>query len=155
MPPSPIYDWYKDRLGQEIEVTDWLTVSQAMIDGFADVTGDRQWIHVDPDRARRDSPFGITVAHGFLVLSLAAGMFELMPEGAGVARGINYGVEGLRFPAPVPAGAKIRGRRTVTDVGRLPEGGAKVTSHISIEVKGSEKPACVFESIVLLFPEQA
>ncbi|RMF09487.1 MAG: MaoC family dehydratase [Alphaproteobacteria bacterium] len=149
---SPIYDWYRQRLGQEVEVSDWFTVTQDLIDRFADLTGDHQWIHVDVDRARDESPFGSTIAHGFLIVSLATTLFDLMPRHLPVGRGINYGIEHLRFPAPVPAGARIRGRRTVTDVGRLPEGGARITSRIIIEVEGSEKPACAFESIVLLFP---
>ncbi len=152
MAASPIFDWYHERLGQEIEVSDWLAVTQGMIDSFADLTGDRQWIHVDVERAQRESPYGTTIAHGFLVLSFATTLFELTPKNLPVGRGINYGIEGLRFPAPVRAGARIRGRRTVADVGRLPGGGAKVISNIAIEVGDEPKPACVFQSIVLLFP---
>lgn len=152
MPVSPLYDWYKARLGEEIEVSDWLTVTQDMIDRFADLTGDHQWIHVDVERAAAESPFGGTVAHGALILSLATTLLDFVHDDPPVGRGVNYGADRLRFSVPVRAGARIRGRRTIIGADRLPEGGVKVTGRVIIEVEGSDKPACSFDSILLLFP---
>jgi acyl dehydratase len=149
---SPLRDWYRERVGQEIEVSDWLTVSQDMIDRFADLTGDHQWIHVDPERAASESPFGGTIAHGALVLSLATSLLDFLPKHLPVSRGVNYGADRLRFTHPVPAGARIRGRRTVIAADPLPEGGVKVTGSVTIELEGVDKPACTFEAIILLFP---
>lgn len=152
MSASPLYDWYHAHLGKEIEVSDWLTVTQAMIDRFADLTGDHQWIHVDVERAAAESPFGGTVAHGTLVLSLATTLLDFVPDDPPIGRGINYGADRLRFSAPVRAGARIRGRRTIIGADRLPDGGVKVTGRVTIEVDDAEKPACSFDSILLLFP---
>jgi len=149
---SPLRDWYVERVGQEIEVSDWLTVSQDMIDRFADLTGDHQWIHVDPERAASESPFGGTIAHGALILSLVTGLLDFLPKDLPVSRGVNYGADRLRFTHPVPAGARIRGRRTVIVADPLPEGGVKVISNVIVEIEGGTKPACTFEGIVLLFP---
>jgi len=150
--PSPLRDWYVDRVGQEIEVSDWLTVTQDMIDRFADLTGDHQWIHVDRERAARESPFGGTIAHGALVLSLATSLLDFLPKHLPVSRGVNYGADRLRFTHPVRAGARIRGRRTVIAADPLPEGGVKVIGSVTIDLEGVTKPACTFNAIVLLFP---
>ena len=149
---SPLRDWYIDRIGQEIEVSDWLTVSQEMIDRFADLTGDHQWIHVDRERAQRESPFGGTIAHGALVLSLATTLLDFVPRNIPVSRGVNYGADRLRFTHPVRADARIRGRRTIIAADPLPGGGVKVIGDVTIEIEGVAKPACTFASIVLLFP---
>ena len=131
----------KTLAGQEVGVSNWLTVSQEMIDRFADVTGDHQWIHVDPERAKRETPFGSTIAHGFLTVSL----LPQLSQQAFTVRGdfkmrINYGFNRLRFVSPVPAGARIRARFTaqkVTD--------NEVTWLVTVDVEGQEKPAVVAE----------
>jgi acyl dehydratase len=129
--------------GPEVEVT------QAMIDAFAELTGDHQWIHVDVERAKRESPFGTTVAHGFLTLSLLA---RLRPPDAfqltGFANVLNYGSDGLRFLAPVPAGTKIHARRRLADVQSRPNG-TLITSELAVHVVDSEKPSLVYKGIVL------
>ena len=132
-------------VGQEIAVSDWLTVDQARIDKFADATGDHQWIHVDPARAAK-GPFGTTVAHGFLTLSLLP---ELAQTAFGVAdtrMGVNYGLNRVRFPAPVPAGSRIRGRFKLVAYEPI-DGGAQVTVEVTMEREGSQKPVCVAESV--------
>lgn len=145
-----LVSWFRDHMAEE--VSDWFTVTQDVIDAFAALTGDHQWIHVDPARATTESPFGGTVAHGFLVLSLVTRLFDGLPSGVPATRAINYGVDRLRFAAPVRAGARIRGRRVVTSIARLPGNGAKVVTAFTIEAEGEAKPACVFDSIVLFFP---
>lgn len=150
MAENALVDWFRSRGGEE--VSGWFTVTQDMIDRFADLTGDHQWIHVDTARAAAESNFGGTIAHGFLVLSLVSQLFDGVPPDAPVSRGINYGIERLRFTAPVPAGSRIRGRRVFAEVTQLPAGGVKVISNMTIEVEGSAKPACVFNGIVLYFP---
>jgi acyl dehydratase len=132
-------------VGQEIAVSDWLTVDQARIDKFADATGDHQWIHVDPERAAK-GPFGTTVAHGFLTLSLLP---ELSQSAFGVAdtrMGVNYGLNRVRFPAPVPAGSRIRGRFKLLAYEPI-DGGAQVTVEVTMEREGQAKPVCVAESV--------
>lgn len=142
--------WFRAHMAEE--VSDWFTVTQEVIDRFADLTGDHQWIHVDPARAAAESPFGSTVAHGFLVLSLVTRLFDGLPPGAPATRAINYGLERLRFAAPVRAGVRICGRRVVKSAERLPGNGAKVITSVTIEAEGESKPACVFDSVVLFFP---
>ena len=135
--------------GPELEVT------QEMIDRFADLTGDRQWIHVDVERARRESPFGGPVAHGFLTLSLLP---VLRPGGGvrvtGYGSAANYGSDGLRFLAPVPAGSRVRARSRLADVQRKPRG-TLVTSEVEVGVVGSERPALVYTMLVLYGPPRA
>lgn len=150
MADNALTRWFAARSGEE--VSGWFTVTQAMIDRFADLTGDHQWIHVDEARAAAESDFGGTIAHGFLVLSLVTQLFDGVPPDAPVSRGINYGIDRLRFTAPVPAGARIRGRRSFAEVTPLPGGGAKVISRVAIDVEGAAKPACIFNSITLFFP---
>ena len=135
-------------VGEEMGPTDWLPITQERVDRFADATGDHQWIHVDRDRALR-SPFGGTIAHGYLTLALipmfASQLFHL--EGLGAA--LNYGVNKVRFPAPVPVGASIRARATIADVVDVPAGKHMVT-HYVIEIEDADKPACVAETVVML-----
>lgn len=145
-----LVSWFRGHMAEE--VSDWFPVTQDVIDRFADLTGDHQWIHVDPARAAVESPFGGTVAHGFLVLSLVTRLFDGLPSGVPATRAINYGVDRLRFAAPVRAGGRIRGRRAIRSVERLPANGAKVVTGFTIEAEGEAKPACVFDSIVLFFP---
>ncbi len=132
-------------IGQELGVSDWVQVDQSRIDQFAKATGDHQWIHTDPVRAAA-GPYGATVAHGFLTLSLLPMMFETAFAVADVVMGINYGLNRVRFPAPVPAGSRVRGRFVLRAWETLP-GGAQLTVEVSMEREGSAKPVCVAESI--------
>jgi len=141
----------RDRIGEEIAVSDWLEVTQARIDQFAEATGDRQWIHVDPARAASESPFKTTIAHGFLTLSLVSALTRSALELRGLRMAINYGLNRVRFVTPVPSGSRLRARLTpsaVEDAG----GGVQVTWTVTIERDGAEKPACVAEWIVRYFP---
>ena len=132
-------------VGREIGVSDWTTVDQARIDQFAAATGDHQWIHVDPVRAK-SGPFGTTVAHGFLTLSLIPELFETAFVIADVRMGVNYGLNKVRFTAPVPAGARVRGRFVLQAYEPI-EQGAQLTVLATVELEGSPKPACVAETV--------
>ena len=135
----------KERIGQELAVGDWLTVDQAMIDKFADATGDHQWIHVDPERAAK-GPFGTTVAHGYLTLSLLPKLAESALKVDDVRMGVNYGLNRVRFPAPVPAGSRIRARLKLVSYEPL-DGGAQLVMEVTMEREGSDKPVCVAETV--------
>ena len=135
----------KDLLGQEIGVSDWITVTQERIQLFADATNDHQWIHLDAERAKA-GPFGTTIAHGFLTLSLLP---EMAASAFGVNEtrmGVNYGLNKVRFPAPVPSGSRLRGRFKLVGYEPL-EGGAQLTVQVTMEREGSDKPVCIAESI--------
>ncbi|HOW47132.1 MAG TPA: MaoC family dehydratase [Rubrivivax sp.] len=132
-------------VGQEVGVSGWITVDQARIDQFAAATGDHQWIHVDPVRAK-SGPFGTTVAHGFLTLSLIPELFETAFAIADVRMGVNYGLNKVRFTAPVPAGARVRGRFALLGYEPI-EQGAQLTVLATVELEGSAKPACVAETV--------
>lgn len=135
-------------VGCEIAVTDWLTVSQQMICQFAEVTDDRQWIHVDQDRAKKESPYGTTIAHGFLTLSLLSRFLrEAIEIKGGVGMRVNYGLNRVRFPAPVRAESQIRARITVQSAKELPDA-TEATYSVVLECRGAEKPSCVAECIV-------
>ena len=137
--------------GHEAGVSGWLTVDQSMIDGFAEVTGDRQWIHVDPLRARTESRFGRTIAHGFLTLSLLSRLsHDTVQISGNFAMRINYGLNRVRFPAPVPEGSRIRARLTVGSVENI-EGGHQVVWLVTVDVEGSEKPAVAAEWVLRLY----
>jgi acyl dehydratase len=138
------------RIGEEIAVSDWLEVTQARIDRFAEATDDRQWIHVDPARAATDSPFKTTIAHGFLTLSLVTVLAQTAMT-VTVKMAVNYGLNRVRFIAPVPAGARVRGRFSPIAVAPV-AGGVQVTWKIAIERDGDEKPCCVAEWIVRYYP---
>jgi len=132
--------------GDEYGPSAWVEVPQERIDAFADATGDHQWIHVEPDRAR-DGPFGTTIAHGYLTLSLLPAMsFEVVPRDPTVEMGVNYGLNRVRFPAPVPVGSRVRGSFRVEQV-EPAEWGAQVTMAATIEREGAEKPVCVAEIV--------
>jgi len=135
--------------GREVCVTDWVAVSQERIDKFAEATGDYQWIHVDVDRARLASPFGGTIAHGFLTLSLLGKFYEdyLSTALPFCDTGINYGLNRVRFTQPVVAGSMVRGRLRLSKVDDVP-GGLQLTFAVAFEIQGSDKPACVAESVV-------
>jgi len=130
--------------GREIAVSDWLMVSQAMIDEFAAATDDRQWIHVDVARAKREAPSGRTIAHGFLVVSLFAPLFENTIQVGGTSASINYGFNKLRFTGPVMSDTRIRARFTLAAYDEV-KGGAQLTWAVTIEREGEEKPAVVAE----------
>lgn len=132
-------------VGEEIGVSPWMPVTQQRIQAFADATDDQQWIHTDPARAAA-GPFGSTVAHGFLTLSLLPAMFEQAFAVADVRMGLNYGLNRVRFMSPVPAGARVRGRFVLHSFEPLP-GGAQTTVLATVEIEGQDKPACVAETI--------
>lgn len=132
--------------GEEIGVSDWLDVTQERIDLFAEATGDDQWIHVDPQRAARESPFGGTIAHGFLTLSLLAHLVTDTVRVSDVTMGVNYGLNRVRFTAPIRAGQRIRARISLMGAEDIP-GGAQLTWNVVVEMEGAAKPACVAEMI--------
>ena len=132
-------------VGSEIGVSDWITVDQSRIDLFAEATGDHQWIHVDPVRAAQ-GPYGATVAHGFLTLSLLPELAQNALAIDDVRMGINYGLNKVRFPGPVKSGSRLRGRFRLLAFEPLP-GGAQLTFEVTMEVEGSSKPVCVAESV--------
>ena len=138
----------KGSLGREAGVSDWFTVTQELIDGFAALTGDRQWIHVDVERARRESPFGATVAHGFLTVGLLS---KLVSQAVALEvdskMRINYGFNRLRFPAPVPAGSRIRAHVTPNAVRDI-EGGVEIAWGVTIEIENHPKPALAAEWLI-------
>lgn len=133
--------------GQELGVSDWVVVDQARIQAFADATGDHQWIHLDAARAATESPYKTTVAHGFLTLSLLPMLAAQAFKVEGVAATINYGLNRVRFPAPAPAGSRLRGRFRLLDVTDHGEGRHLATVEATVEVEGQARPACVAESL--------
>jgi len=135
----------RDRVGEELAVGDWVTVDQATIDKFADATGDHQWIHVDPERAKQ-GPFGTTIAHGFLTLSLLPRLAESALKVDDVRMGVNYGLNRVRFPAPVPSGSRIRARMKLLAYEPI-DGGAQLVMEVVMEREGSDKPVCVAETV--------
>jgi acyl dehydratase len=135
----------KDLAGREVVVSDWLEVTQERIDRFAEATDDRQWIHIDRKRAVAESPFGTTIAHGFLTLSLLSALLGESLKFARVRMGVNYGLNRVRFTAPVPAGAKVRGRFTLQAVEDIPDNGVQMTWAVILEREGSDKPCLVAE----------
>ena len=143
----------KGLLGKVVGPTDWREVTQEDIDLFAKLSGDDQWIHVDVERAKTESPFGTTVAHGNLTLSLIDGLRRDLIESKGFKLGVNYGWNKVRFPAPVPAGSRVRGTGEVMSVDEVGGGWYQVVTKFTVEVEGSEKPACVGESVGRALPE--
>ena len=142
-----------DRIGQELGISDWVAMDQARIDAFASCTGDHQWIHVDVERAKRESPFRGPVAHGYLALAMVAPLsmqVGVIPKDA--AAGLNYGIDKVRFLAPVPAGARVRLRVVLTGIEPRNGGQVIMKTQNTLEVEGSEKPALVAETLALLIP---
>lgn len=133
-------------VGTELGPTDWITVDQARIDLFAEATEDHQWIHVDPRRAAA-GPFGQTVAHGFLTLSLIPHLAGQLRRSDGARMGINYGLNRVRFPAPVPVGSRIRARSTLISCDRIGDDTVQLVSRVMIEIEGNAKPACVADTV--------
>src|SRR3954451_21120762 len=142
-------------VGEEVGPSEWRTVTQEDIDRFAELSGDDQWIHVDVERAERESPFGTTVAHGNLTLSLIDGLRRDLISTSGFALGVNYGWNKVRFPAPVPAGSRVRATAEVLEVEDVGGGWWQVITRFTIEVEGTEKPACVADSVGRALPEAA
>lgn len=139
-------------LGSALGTTDWLLIDQARIDQFAQATGDHQWIHVDPERAK-SGPFGATVAHGYLTLSLANFFLPQLVSYERLKMGVNYGCDKVRFPAPVRVGSRIRGRGDVVAAEAIKGDGVQVTVRITVEIDGSDKPGCVVDTISRLYFE--
>jgi len=149
MPPLILESFEELRkfLGQEIAKSDWIAITQDRIRGFAEITGDNQWIHLDSERAKRESPYGSTIAHGFLTLSLISQMFASAVRISGGRLTINYGLNRVRFPAPVLVDALIRATFTVQSFKDLPEG-SEVTLAVVVESENAAKPCCVAEWIL-------
>ena len=141
------------RVGQEIAVSDWMVVTQERIQQFAAATGDDQWIHVDPARAAAESPFGTTIAHGFLTLSLVSALTRNALHFSGLKLAVNCGLNRVRFVSPVPSGARVRARIVPASVGEI-AGSIQVLWNVTIEREGGEKPACVAEWIVRYYAQE-
>jgi acyl dehydratase len=133
--------------GEELGTSDWHTITQEAVNLFADATGDHQWIHVDQNRAAK-GPFGTTIAHGYMTLSLLPELMHRMYSVQGIKLAINYGLNKVRFPAPVPVGSKVRAKSTLLDVEDLGNGAVQLTVSTAIEIEGGGKPACVAQTIV-------
>lgn len=148
---------YRPKLGTEIHCGPWLEITQERIDAFAAATGDQQWIHTDPQRAAQESPYGTTIAHGYLTLSLlpyltesnAPGFFERTYPGMRLR--LNYGLNRVRFPAPVTVGSRLRARTTLTELEQV-AGGVQFSYLITVEIEGHQKPACVAEFLARVYP---
>lgn len=136
----------KSRIGQEIGISDWLLIDQERVNGFAHVTGDQQWIHVDVERARRESPFGGPIAHGYLTLSLLAKFAGECIAVDGIKLAVNYGLNRVRFASPVKVGSRVRARFTLGAVDDI-AGGAQMLWQATIDIEGNDKPACIAEML--------
>ncbi len=139
-------DDFKKNIGVKLGPTEWLVVDQPRIDKFADATGDHQWIHVDPARAK-DGPFGATIAHGFLTLSLIASLMPKLVEVHGMKMGINYGTNKVRFPAPVRVNSKLRATGEIVEVEDIGDNAVQVILRVTMEIEGGAKPVCVVDKI--------
>ncbi|MDF2824546.1 MAG: hypothetical protein K0R68_1954 [Mycobacterium sp.] len=133
--------------GEELGSSEWVTISQDEVNQFADATGDHQWIHIDPEKAAK-GPFGTTIVHGFMTLALLPRLMHQIFSVDGVKMGINYGLNKVRFPSPVPVGSQVRATSTLTDTQDIGQGTVQVTVTTVIEIDGAAKPACVAESIL-------
>jgi acyl dehydratase len=140
----------QSRVGSEVAISPWLEISQSMIQAFADSTIDHQWIHIDSIRAKKESPYGTTIAHGFLTLSLIPYFLESCMEFPLAKSAINYGLNKVRFPSAVNSGSRIRGRFFIQEIAEI-EGGIQVEWKIILEVEGIEKPACVADMLIRLY----
>ena len=146
-------DGLRELMGATVGPSDWREVTQEDIDLFARLSGDDQWIHVDVERAKTESPFGTTVAHGNLTLSVIDGFRRDLIESTGFKLGVNYGWNKVRFPAPVPAGSRLRASAEITSVDDVGGGWVQVVTKFTVELEGGEKPACVAESVGRALPE--
>jgi acyl dehydratase len=147
--PAALRDWVDKPLG----VSEWVTVDQQRIDRFAEATGDRQWIHVDVERARRESPFERTIAHGYLTLALVPELLSRLIDIRGVQRAVNTGVDKLRFASPVLSGARVRLLAEIKDVRPVPPSALRVMFHVRVEVEGADKPALVANVSYVYYPD--
>jgi acyl dehydratase len=138
-------------VGQEVAVSDWLTITQEQVDLFAQATGDHQWIHVDVERAKA-GPFGAPIAHGFLTLSLLPKFFESAMEIKNTRMGVNYGLNKVRFTSPVPVGSRLRARMTLLSCDPIENDGVQMAWQVTVEREGADKPACVAESLTRRYP---
>jgi acyl dehydratase len=143
----------KELLDKTIGPSEWRQVTQADIDAFADLTGDHQWIHTDVERAAKESPFGTTIAHGNLTLSLSDGMRMELMSSSGFKLAVNYGWNRVRFPAPVPAGSRIRATAEIVEIDEVQGGWFQVVTRFTVEGEGSEKPCCVADNVGRVLPE--
>lgn len=152
MPPRVIHglDELKTLIGQPLGTGEWVEITQEQVQMFADATGDQQWLHTDPDRAKRESPYGQTIAHGFLTLSLCPALTQQVFVIEGIKMGVNYGLNRVRFPSAVKVGARIRLSSHMVDLKEC-QGGATVTYKQTIEVEGEDRPACVAEMMARLY----
>ena len=142
----------KDLIGQELGVSDWVPIDQGMIDKFAEATGDHQWIHVDVERAKKEMPGGKTIAHGFLTLSLVPRLGATIWTITHRSRGLNYGLNKLRFTAPVAVDARVRLRQKLLAVDDVKDHGIRLTFENTVEIEGKEQPALVAEGLSVVFP---
>ncbi len=150
--PPVSLEAYQKMVGQEIGVSSWHLVDQKRIDAYADVIEDHQFIHIDPVRAKAETSFGTTIAHGFLTMSLMSIMsYEVMPVIAGTTMGVNYGFEKLRFISPVRSGSRVRGRFTLTEAKLRKPKELQSLTHVTVEIEGEEKPALVADWIGLIY----
>jgi len=138
-------------VGRELGKSDWMEITQERIDKFAEATGDHQWIHVDPERAK-DGPFGTCIAHGYLTQSLVNFFLPQIVEVRGISMGVNYGADKLRFPAPVPVGSRIRGSAELIKAEEI-KGCVQSTIRVSVEIEGSDRPGCVIDTISRYYPK--
>ncbi len=145
----PSIDSLREAVGQHLGYSDWHTVDQKQVDLFAEATGDHQWIHVDPERAAK-GPFGRTIAHGYLTLSLVASLIPEVYSVDGVRMAINYGVNKVRFPAPLPVGSRVRAGVELAELSDV-ERGVQLIMRVTVEVEGQPKPCCVAETVVRLY----
>lgn len=141
-------------VGQEVALSDWVTVDQARIDAFADATNDHQWIHIDAERCRRESPFGVPVAHGFLTVSLISGFYEQSIRLANAGVVINYGVNKVRFPSPLPVDSRVRARFLLAAIAPF-DGGVQLVWQVTIEREGGARPVCVAEMLIRVLAQTA
>ncbi len=141
----------KALVGQEVAVSEWVVIDQQRVNLFADATDDHQWIHVDLERSKTESPFGGPIAHGFLTLSMLSGLFERTVRMVDATMVVNYGLNKVRFPAPVPVGSRIRARLTLAKLEEI-EGGAQLEWNVVVEREGGTKPVCVAELVLRRYP---
>ncbi|HEY8527871.1 MAG TPA: MaoC family dehydratase [Acidimicrobiales bacterium] len=139
-------DEVRGAVGRHLGTTDWIEITQERVNQFAEATGDRQWIHVDVERARRESPYGGPIAHGYLTLAITNLFLPQLVEVRGASLGVNYGTGKVRFPAPVPVGSRIRASAELAACDEVP-GGIQTTIRVTVEVAGGSKPGCVVESL--------
>jgi acyl dehydratase len=141
-----------DAVGRQLGKSDWLEITQERIDQFAEATGDHQWIHVDPERAK-DGPFGTTIAHGYLTQSLVNHFLPQIVDVRGISMGVNYGADRVRFPAPVPVGSRVRGSAELLAAEPV-KGGVQSTVRVTVEIEGSDRPGCVIDTISRYYPAE-